>query len=227
MAACTLALGALGLPTAVADPTGTLPPMTATNGGPIIGGGGAASQMSQQLKSLGDPNVQEVDGPDAAQFIAAAAGISDRDLALPFMALQRALGCQKNNAGFGARAYRRNDGKWGGAMLVIAKSAYPDAAGMKACEMSNWRRPSMGSPTSMCNSGWAYPHRHSTTRAATTSCCSPARTPTSAPRSAGTTRPPRPRGREPGAHQPLHPLRSMRRNVLHAQTMAAAGGNGL
>jgi hypothetical protein len=42
-------------------------------------------------------------------------------------------------------------------MLVIAKSAYPDAAAMKACEMSNWRRPSMGSPTSMCNSGWAYP----------------------------------------------------------------------
>ncbi|WAC91081.1 hypothetical protein [Mycobacterium sp. Aquia_213] len=157
IAACALALGALGAPTAVADPTGTLPPMTATNGGPIIGGGGAAPQMTQQLKGLGDPNVQEVDGPDAAQFIAAAAGISDRDLALPFMALQRALGCQKNNAGFGARAYRRNDGKWGGAMLVIAKSAYPDVAGMKACEMSNWRRPSMGSPTSMCNSGWAYP----------------------------------------------------------------------
>jgi hypothetical protein len=157
IAACTLALGALAVPTAVADPTGTLPPMTATNGGPIIGGGGAASQMSQQLKSLNDPNVQEVDGPDAAQFIAAAAGISDRDLALPFMALQRALMCQKDNTGFGARAYRRNDGKWGGAMLVIAKSAYPDVAAMKACEMSNWRRPSMGSPTSPCNSGWAYP----------------------------------------------------------------------
>ena len=144
IAACTLALGALGLPTAVADPTGTLPPMTPTAGGPIIGGGGAAPQMLQQLKSLNDPNVQEVDGPDAAQFIAAAAGISDRDLALPFMALQRALVCQKNNAGFGARGYRRNDGKWGGAMLVIAKSAYPDTAAMKACEMSNWRRPSMG-----------------------------------------------------------------------------------
>lgn len=157
IAACTVAVAALAMPTAVADPTGTLPPMAATNGGPIIGGGGAASQMSQQLKSLGDPNVQEVDGPDAAQFIAAAAGISDRDLALPFMALQRALGCQKNNAGFGARAYRRNDGKWGGAMLVIAKSAYPDVAAMKACEMSNWRRPTLGSPTQMCNSGWAYP----------------------------------------------------------------------
>jgi hypothetical protein len=157
IAACSLALGALAMPTAVADPTGTLPPMTATNGGPIIGGGGAAPQMSQQLKSLNDPNVQEVDGPDAAQFIAAAAGISDRDLALPFMALQRALLCQKNNAGFGARGYRRNDGKWGGAMLIIAKSSYPDAVAIKACEMSNWRRPSMGSPTSMCNGGWAYP----------------------------------------------------------------------
>ncbi|OBA59242.1 hypothetical protein A5647_18130 [Mycobacterium sp. 1100029.7] len=157
IAACTLAVGVLAMPTAVADPTGTLPPMTATNGGPIIGGGGAASQMSQQLKSLNDPNVQEVDGPDAAQFIAAAAGISDRDLASPFMALQRALGCQKNNAGFGARAYRRNDGQWGGAMLVIPKSAYPDTDAMKACEMSNWRRPSLGSSTSMCNGGWAYP----------------------------------------------------------------------
>jgi hypothetical protein len=157
IAACSLAVGALAMPTAVADPTGTLPPMTATNGGPIIGGGGAAPQMSQQLKSFNDPNVQEVDGPDAAQFIAAAAGISDRDLALPFMALQRALLCQKNNAGFGARGYRRNDGKWGGAMLIIAKSAYPDAVAIKACEMSNWRRPSMGSPTSMCNGGWAYP----------------------------------------------------------------------
>lgn len=157
IAASTLALGALAMPSAVADPTGTLPPMTTTNGGPIIGGGGNASQMSQQLKSLKNPNVQEVDGSDAAQFIAAAAGIDDRDLALPFMALQRALGCQKDNAGFSARGYRRNDGKWGGAMLVIAKSAYPDVAAMKACEMSNWRRPSLGSPTQMCNSGWAYP----------------------------------------------------------------------
>ena len=113
--------------------------------------------MSQQLKSLGDPNVQEVDGPDAAQFIAAAAAVTNRDLACPFMALQRALSCQQNNAGFGARAYRRNDGQWGGAMLVIAKSAYPNTDAMKACEMSNWRRPSAGSTTSMCNSGWTYP----------------------------------------------------------------------
>jgi hypothetical protein len=140
-----------------ADPSVTLPPMTSTGGGPIIGGGGAAQPMSQQLKSLNDPNVQEVDGSDADQFITAAAAISNRDLASPFMALQRALVCQKNNAGFGARAYRRNDGQWGGAMLVIAKSAYPDTDAMKACEMSNWRRPSGGSTTSMCNGGWAYP----------------------------------------------------------------------
>ncbi|MCV7031209.1 hypothetical protein [Mycobacterium sherrisii] len=157
VAACTLALGALAAPTAVADPTGTLPPMTTTNSGPVIGGSGAAPQLLQQLKGLNDPNVQEVDGQDAAQFISAAANISDRDLASPFMALQRALGCQKNNAGFGARAYRRNDGQWGGAMLVIPKSTYPDTDAMKACEMSNWRRPSLGSATSMCNSGWAYP----------------------------------------------------------------------
>jgi len=155
IAACGLSL-AVAMPTADADPV-TLPPMTSTGSGPIIGGGGAAQQMSQQLKSLNDPNVQEVDGPDAAQFIAAAAGIANRDLASPFMALQRALGCQHNNAGFGARAYRRNDGQWGGAMLVIAKSAYPDTDAMKACEMSNWRRPSAGSTTSLCNSSWTYP----------------------------------------------------------------------
>jgi hypothetical protein len=158
IAACGLSLGALAvLPTADADPTGTLPPMASTGAGPIIGGGGAAQQMSQQLKSLNDAGVQEVDGPDAAQFITAATGIANRDLASPFMALQRALGCQQNNAGFGARAYRRNDGQWGGAMLVIAKSAYPNTDAMKACEMSNWRRPSAGSTTSMCNSGWTYP----------------------------------------------------------------------
>lgn len=155
IAAGGLLFGA-GVPAAQADPV-TLPPMTSTNGGPIIGGGGAAPQMSQQLKSLNDPNVQEVDGPDAAQFIGAAAALTNRDLASPFMALQRALSCQHNNAGFGARAYRRNDGQWGGAMLVVAKSAYPDTDALKACEMSNWRRPSAGSTTSMCNSSWAYP----------------------------------------------------------------------
>src|SRR5262249_22611344 len=91
------------------------PPTAITRHGPVIGGGGAAAQqMSQQLKSLGDANVQEVDGSDAAQFITAAAGITNRDLASPFMTLQRALGCQTNNAGFGARAYRRKDGQWGG-----------------------------------------------------------------------------------------------------------------
>ena len=155
IAACGLAL-AVGLPTADADPV-TLPAMASTGSGPVIGGGGAAPQMSQQLKSLSDPNVQEVDGSDAAQFITAAAAVTNRDLASPFMALQRALSCQQNNAGFGARAYRRNDGLWGGAMLVIAKSTYPNTDAIKSCEMSSWRRPSAGSTTSMCNSGWTYP----------------------------------------------------------------------
>ena len=155
IAACGLALAA-ATTSAQADPV-TLPPMTSTGSGPVIGVAGASSQMSQQLKSLSDPNVQEVDGSDAAQFITAAANMTNRDLAGPFMALQRALSCQQNNAGFGARAYRRNDGQWGGAMLVIPKSAYPDTAAMKACEMSNWRRPSAGSTTSMCNNGWTYP----------------------------------------------------------------------
>ena len=154
IAACTLAVGALAVPTAVADPTGTLPPMTATNGGPIIGGGGAASQMSQQLKSLNDPNVQEVDGTDAAQFITAAAAVTNPQLAAPFSLLRRGLACQNNNAGFGARAFRRNDGLWGGAMLVTSKSATPNVDALNACAKTNWRRATLGSDTSMCNSGW-------------------------------------------------------------------------
>ena len=158
-AACGLSLGALvGMPVADADPSVTLPAMTATGSGPIIGGGGAAAQgISQQLTSLGNPNAQEVDGSDAAQFITAAAGIANRDLASAFMSLQRALGCQQNNNGFGARAYRRSDGQWGGAMLVIAKSAYSNTDALTACAKSAWRRPTAGGPNSMCNNGWAYP----------------------------------------------------------------------
>lgn len=160
-AVCSLTIAAVGsglvtAPRAAADST-TLPTMTSTNAGPIIGGGGNAQQMSQQLKSLGDPNVQEVDGSDASQFITAAASMTNRDLAAPFMALQRALSCQTNNAGFGARAYRRKDGQWGGAMLVIVKSTVPNADALQACEKSNWRRPSAGSTNSMCNGGWSYP----------------------------------------------------------------------
>ncbi len=165
IAACGLSVGALlGMAVAGADPTVTLPAMTPTNSGPIIGGGSASAQMSQQLKSLGDPNVQEVDGSDAAQFITAAAAVTNRDLASPFMALQRALTCQTNNAGFGARAYRRNDGQWGGAMLVVIKSTVPNADALTACEKSNWRRPSAGSTNSMCDSGWSYPPQTFTNR---------------------------------------------------------------
>jgi hypothetical protein len=157
IAACGLSLAA-GMPIADADPTVTLPPMTSTGSGPIIGGGGAAAQqMSQQLKSLGDAGVQEVDGSDAAQFITAAAAVTNRDLASPFMSLQRALGCQTNNAGFGARAYRRNDGQWGGAMLVITKSSVPNVDALTSCAKSNWRRPTAGTLNSMCDSGWTYP----------------------------------------------------------------------
>ena len=154
--ACGL-LSAAGMAPAGADPV-TLPPMTSTGSGPTIGVAGASSQMSQQLKSLSDPNVQEVDGSDAAQFIAAAANVTNRDLASPFMAIQRALSCQQNNAGFGARAYRRNDGQWGGAMLVAAKSTTKDLDGLNNCAKTNWRRPGAGSQTSLCNSGWTTPN---------------------------------------------------------------------
>ncbi|GAB7142852.1 hypothetical protein [Mycobacterium riyadhense] len=144
-------------PRADADPSVTLPPMTSTGSGPVIGGGGAAQGIAQQLFSFGNPNVQEVDGSDAAQFITAAAALTNRDLASVFQPLQRALGCQQNNAGFGARAYRRADGQWGGGMLVIAKSTVPNVEALTACVKSAWRRATAGGPNAMCNSGWNYP----------------------------------------------------------------------
>jgi hypothetical protein len=147
---------ALAVPVAGADPV-TLPPMTTGGGGPIIGGGNNAG-IAQQLTGLGNPNVQEVDGSDAAQFINAAAGVASPQLAAPFGLLKRALACQTNNAGFGARAYRRNDGQWGGAMLVAAKSATPNVDALATCAKTNWRRPSAGSDTAMCNSGWTTPN---------------------------------------------------------------------
>ncbi len=158
IAACALCLGVLvGMPAADADPSVTLPPMTSSGGGPIIGGGSAAQGISQQLFSFGNPNIQEVDGSDASQFITAAGAVSNTQLAAPFGLLRRALACQNNNAGFGARAYRRNDGQWGGAMLVAAKSATPDLDALASCAKTNWRRSTAGSETSMCDSGWTTP----------------------------------------------------------------------
>jgi hypothetical protein len=150
IAACVPLLA--GMPTGQADPV-TLPAMTSGGGGPIIGGGNNAG-IAQQLTSLGNPNVQEVDGSDAAQFITAAAAVNNPQLAAPFSLLRRGLACQNNNAGFGARAYRRNDGQWGGAMLIAAKSATPNVDALNACGQTNWRRATLGTDTSMCNSGW-------------------------------------------------------------------------
>ncbi|OBI54431.1 hypothetical protein [Mycobacterium sp. E787] len=161
--ALVAACGLMSAPAAAADPV-TLPPMTSGGGGAIIGGGNNTG-ISQQLIGLSNPNVQEVDGADAAQFINAAAAVSNPQLAAPFGLLKRALACQTNNAGFGARAYRRNDGQWGGAMLVAAKSATPNVDALTACAKTNWRRPTLGSDTAMCNSGWTTPNsfdsRHS------------------------------------------------------------------
>jgi hypothetical protein len=142
--------------TAGADPTATLPPMTSTGAGPIIGGGGATG-IAQQLTSLGNPGVQEVDGADAAGFITAAASVANPQLAAPFTLLKRALACQINNAGFGARAYRRSDGLWGGAMLVAAKSATPNVDALVTCAKTNWRRSTAGGESAMCNNGWTTP----------------------------------------------------------------------
>ena len=158
IAAGVLSLSAVaGTPTATADPSVTLPAMTSSGGGAIIGGGNNAG-ISQQLASLGNPNVQEVDGSDAAQFITASASVTNAQLAAPFGLLRRALSCQTNNAGFGARAYRRNDGQWGGAMLVAAKSAVPNVDALATCAKTNWRRPTTGNQTSMCDNGWTTPN---------------------------------------------------------------------
>ncbi|HTX94080.1 MAG TPA: hypothetical protein VME67_04070 [Mycobacterium sp.] len=161
--ACVLSLGAVfGTPATAADPSVALPPMTSSGSSPIIGGSSSAQQgISQQLFSFGTPNVQEVDGSDAAQFITAAAGVSNSQLSAPFSLLRRGLACQANNAGFGARAYRRNDGQWGGAMLVAAKSATPDPDALVSCAKTNWRRATVGTETSMCDAGWATPNSFS------------------------------------------------------------------
>jgi hypothetical protein len=164
IAVCGLSLAGLLVPvaetpTAAGDPNVSLPPMTSSNGGPIIGGGDEAAQrrIALQLTSRNNPDIQEVDGSDAAAFSNAAAGVADSRLADPFQLLQRALGCQKDNAGFGARAYRRADGQWGGAMLVIAKSDTSDVDALSNCVRSNWRKPTAGGATAMCDSGWTYP----------------------------------------------------------------------
>lgn len=158
-----------GTAPAAADPPPGLPPMTSGGSGPIIGGGSAAAQgISQQLFSFGNPGVvQEVNGSDAAQFITAAAGAANQQLAAPFSLLRRALTCQDNNAGFGARAYRRNDGQWGGAMLVAAKSATPSPDNLAACAKTNWRRATAGGETAMCNSGWTTPTSYESRRGET------------------------------------------------------------
>ncbi|WP_231983536.1 hypothetical protein [Mycobacterium sp. E2733] len=165
--AAAIALGAVvAAPTAGADPTVALPPMTSSGGGPIIGGLSNAG-IAQQLFSFGTPNVQEVDGSAAAQFITAAAGSANPQLAAPFSLMRRALACQTNNAGFGARAYRRNDGQWGGAMVVAAKSATPNADALVGCAKTNWRRATAGTQSSLCNSGWSTPNTYESRRGET------------------------------------------------------------
>ncbi|OBH95767.1 hypothetical protein [Mycobacterium scrofulaceum] len=165
--AATLALAvAAGAPPAGADPA-ALPPMTSSGGGPIIGAGGSNAGIAQQLFSFGTPNVQEVDGSDAAQFITAAAASPNSQLAAPFSLMRRALACQTNNAGFGARAFRRNDGQWGGAMVVAAKSATPNVDALAGCAKTNWRRATAGTQTSLCNSGWSTPNTYESRRGET------------------------------------------------------------
>jgi len=150
---------ATDMPLAAADPTVALPPIELTDGGPIIGGGGEAiqRQIAMQLISLDSPDIEQGDGPDAAVFITGAAASTSPGLASAFMPLQRALGCQHDNTSFGARAFRRNDGQWGGAQLVIANSATSNLYALTSCIKSVWPAPTAGGPASMCASGWTYP----------------------------------------------------------------------
>jgi hypothetical protein len=157
IALCALAIA--DVQSADADPGVALPPATSTGSAPIIGGADAEAQARyfRQLVDLGRPDVQQLDGSDAAAFIAAAAVVADRQLAAPFSLLQQALSCQKDTAGIGARAYRRSDGQWGGAMLVMANSATKDIGALAGCVRSTWRAAAPGTPTMMCDSGWTYP----------------------------------------------------------------------
>lgn len=156
IAFCALAIA--GTPTAGADPDASLPPLASTGGGPIIGGGDEDAQyrISLQLTGFGYPDAEGADGADAAAFITASAASPTPRLASAFAPLQRALGCQRD-ASFGARAYRRDDGHWGGAILVIAKSATPNIDALTGCVKSAWPAPAASGPTSMCNAGWTYP----------------------------------------------------------------------
>src|ERR1700687_647017 len=82
IATCMLAVAAVtGTPPASADPDVTLPTMELTGGGPIIGVGDEDAQrrIALQLFSLDNPDVEQADGRDAAEFITtAAASISPR-----------------------------------------------------------------------------------------------------------------------------------------------------
>lgn len=159
IAAWVLCAGAVvGAPPVQAAPGAVLPPIPSTGGGPIIGGGDEAAQsrIARQLMSVGNADVQEGDGADAASFIMDSAQVADTRLASAFAPLQRALGCQKVNTSFEARAYRRSDGG-GGAMLVIAESATSDMQALTGCIRSVWPAATAGGSNAMCAHGWTYP----------------------------------------------------------------------
>ncbi len=162
IAAWVLCAGAVvGAPPVQAAPGAVLPPIPSTGGGPIIGGGDEAAQsrIARQLMSVGNADVQEGDGADAASFIMDSAQVADSRLASAFAPLQRALGCQKVNTSFGARAYRRSDGGGGGGggLLVIAKSATSDMQALTGCIRSVWPAATAGGSNAMCAHGWTYP----------------------------------------------------------------------
>ena len=162
-----LALGAAaGLPTAGADPTGALPAMTSSGGGPIIGGGSNAG-IAQQLFSFGAPNVQEVDGSDAAQFITSAAASTSSQLAAPFSLMRRDAAVQTQQRRIrGARlsAQRR---AMASVMVVAAKGATANVDGLVACAKTNWRRATAGTQNSLCNAGWSTPNTYDSRRGET------------------------------------------------------------
>lgn len=141
------------VPEAVADTV--LPPIASTGGGPIIGGGDQAAEarISMQLTSLDRADVHEGDGADAAAYIMDSAGLTNPRFSSTFTPQRRVLGCQKDTS-FGARAYRRADGLWGGAVLVIAKSATSDLEALTSCVKANWTGSTVGG---MCANGWTYP----------------------------------------------------------------------
>lgn len=203
VAACGLSLAVLAAaPTAGAEPTGALPPMTSSGSGPVIGDGDAAlrQRISQQLFSFGDPPSRRLTARTRLN--------SSRPQPLSRTAMWRRCSCRCS----GCWAANRTQPARGPAS-GRAPTGEPTGNGEARC----WSSPRAPFPTSTpsrpaSSPVGARPRRARRLRCATTvgptrrsptpaaakraiSSCWPARPRTSAVRPTRTTEPPRAHGR--------------------------------